>query len=148
MSSVGKVNGPFSMEESSAGLLNKYAPSVGELHYPSRLPNKKVKPMLFLQFGDLLTERRLADSQYLGSPCEVQFFSQDHDGLQVTNIDVGEHVPNPKATFDDHQSLCSRSGVYNPEWLCLKNPVSFSKFLAKANKTIFASRESRSGQGL
>ena len=98
------------MEKSGAGLLNKYAPSVGELHYPPLLPNKKVKPMLFLQFGDLLTERRLADSQYLGSPCEVQFFSQDHDGLQVTNIDIGEHVPNPKAIFETTNRSVLRAG--------------------------------------
>jgi hypothetical protein len=96
MRGVGKVNGPFGVKDRRSRLLNEYPPGLCEFHNPSLFPNKKLKAMLLFKFGDLFAERRLADSQYLGSSREVHLFSQDNDGLQVTHINVGEHCSNPQ----------------------------------------------------
>jgi hypothetical protein len=56
--------------------------------------------MLLFKSGDLFAERRLADSQYLGSSREVSLFSQDHDGMLVTHINVGEPWLCPHGALD------------------------------------------------
>jgi hypothetical protein len=96
MGSMGQVNRSFGVEKSSTGLLNEDSPGVREFDYASLFPNKQVKPMVIFKFGDLFAERRLADPQQLSGSREVQFFSKDHDGLQVTHVNVGEHCSEPR----------------------------------------------------
>jgi hypothetical protein len=51
--SMGQVNGPFRMEKGSASLFDEYFPGLSEFRYPSLFPDKQMKLMLFLKFGDL-----------------------------------------------------------------------------------------------
>ncbi len=76
-----EMNGSLCVEKCSAGFLNEYAASVGEFHYPTLFPDKKMKPMMIFKFGDLFAKRRLADAQYLGCSREVQLFSQNDYGV-------------------------------------------------------------------
>jgi len=50
---------------------------------------------VFFDLGDLFTECRLGDVQSVGSPREVQLFSQDIDCVQVTYFNAGEHSSQP-----------------------------------------------------
>ena len=50
-----------------------------------------MKSVVFFDLGNLFAECRLGDVQSVGSPREVQFFGQDIDCVQMTDIEVGEH---------------------------------------------------------
>ncbi len=56
-----------------------------------------MKSVVFFDLGNLFAECRLGDVQSVGSPREVQFFGQDIDCVQVTDIEVGEHCSKPQA---------------------------------------------------
>ena len=56
-----------------------------------------MKSVVFFDLGDLFAECRLGDVQSVSSPREVQFFGQDIDCAQMTDIEVGEHCSNPTA---------------------------------------------------
>jgi hypothetical protein len=47
--------------------------------------------VVFFDLGDLFAKCRLGDVQSVGSPREVQFFGQDIDCAQMTDIEVREH---------------------------------------------------------
>jgi len=53
-----------------------------------------MKSMMFFDFNDLFTERRLGNVQSMRGPREVQLFGQDNDCVQVTHFDRGEHRSN------------------------------------------------------
>src|SRR6266849_8167366 len=54
-----------------------------------------MKSMLFFDLIDLFAECRLGDVQPIGSPREIQLFSQDNDCVKVTYFDPGEHRSPP-----------------------------------------------------
>ena len=54
-----------------------------------------MKSMLFFDLSDLFTECRLRDVQPVGSPREIQVFSQANNRVKVTYFDPGEHGSKP-----------------------------------------------------
>jgi hypothetical protein len=112
VSSMGKVNGALCVKESSASFSNEYFASIGEFHYSSLFPSKKVKAVVLFKFRDLFAERRLADTEYLRGSREAQLIGQNDDGVQVARVNVGEHCSNPKGPVFSH----SRSGTNQSDY--------------------------------
>jgi hypothetical protein len=100
VSSMGQVNGPLGVEERSTCFLNEYFAGVGETDYTSLLPLEKMKTMVFFEFVDLLAERRLADTENLGSSCNVQLVGQNDHGVQVARVNVREHIQTPRTRLE------------------------------------------------
>jgi hypothetical protein len=93
MGGTSKMNSPVHMQERRVSFFDEDSPCVGELHRdnPSIIPSEELKSMLFFDLSDLFAERRLGEVQSVGSPSEVQFFSQDNYCVQVADFEVGEH---------------------------------------------------------
>ena len=109
MCSMSEMHSPLCMEEGRASLFDEGTSGIREFHNPSSVASEQVKSMLCFEVGDLFAERRLGNVQSVGSPCEVQFFGQDDDCVQVTDFEVGEHCSNPRR-FRPHAS--SREAVH------------------------------------
>jgi hypothetical protein len=83
------------MQEGQSRLFDEVAASVCDFHRPSFVASKELKPVLFFEFGDLLTECRLADVQSESRSSEVQLLGQHNDCVQVSYFDVVERCTKP-----------------------------------------------------
>src|SRR5690349_7980637 len=85
------MNGSVYVPERQSGLFDKDAAHFGEFYVLLVRANEQMKSVQGFDLTYLFAESRLGNVQSVGGLSEVQFFSQDNDGVQVTYFNPGEH---------------------------------------------------------
>jgi len=105
------MDGSICVQECRSSFLNESPSSLGQFGSSFSVTVEQLESVLFLKLRNLPTQCRLGDAQAVRGTREIQLFGQNHDRVQMTNIDMGEHWLNGVG-FYEHPRLAELPHVY------------------------------------